>query len=162
MYMNENGMMPISMITCYLTTYSGTAGPTECSSREATVGGQNPLNVLIEQKSTNYDSYESDSFGEEMDDYDKHDDETIFEGISNHNKYSVAPDLSSDYDYYDGNDLSPKSIHSELSEVVGKRVGTDMADSILESNLRSNKVRYCLDICYKKNRTDLTFSCYTT
>ena len=104
---------------------------------------QNNPEVLIDYKSTNYDTYDGDNLQKESEDYDNYDDGRILEGISNHNKKgTIVPNLSSDYDYHDENDLSPSSIHSQLSEVVGKRVGTDVADSILESNLKTKEYIY--------------------
>ena len=102
---------------------------------------QNNTDILAEYKPTNFDSYEGDNLQEEIDDYENYDDKAIRVVISNHyNKGILTTDLPSDYDYYDDNDFSPSSIHSRLSEVVGKRVGTEVADSILETNLKTNKI----------------------
>ena len=110
------------------------------------ISTQNNTNVLPEYKPANYDTYEGNNLQDEIEDYENYDDKTMLGGISHHDKKDImTPNIPSDYDYYDKNDLHPSSIHSQLSEVVGKRVGAEVADNILETNLKSKTNEYIYD-----------------
>ena len=116
--------------------------------KESTNGDQEGLPVQDLQHDYNGSTpalFPNEEFDNDYDhDNDYSDDMTMVIQDSTTGKEEVIKTQhpESDYDQFDNQHSLPWNVHKKLSEVVGKRVGNDAADSILKSNFKIHDFDY--------------------